>query len=417
MPIGKIDPALAEVEAFDKNLGLSLDKGSIEPSETINQNKSSYVGYTNISMDSRMEDLATMVDYFGVMPTIDEMVRRDLPEKGIYGPTAAHVIEEVHVPLNLAYVTFTTGSSSFQNVVGVTHQEIDSRILATHRALQMAGVKPGAKAVISYAPLVNVFPAAALRKYGLTWSFPKRSSRDALILSLVTNRPDILFGESRFLRATVIDSERLGYADLLPRDLTVFCAGTTLDLEFLPVAEKYGWKLHDLYGCQEFGWLTLDGRPLRDDLVFAPSPVGSEYREVVVGGLPMADSCPFSASGHTLDSRGSLITYRRRRTNPEYEVLVAATTVSNQGSLERITRSILRTKARIFKIKPDAVYGATETVLELVSGDINLTGEPVKPVITLTGPKETGFFDLMVQAQREYQENSKTDPTWIKGRN
>jgi hypothetical protein len=45
-------------------------------------------------------------------------------DKGIAGPTAAHVIEEIHTPLNLALVTFTTGSSAFQNIVGVTQNEL-----------------------------------------------------------------------------------------------------------------------------------------------------------------------------------------------------------------------------------------------------------------------------------------------------
>ncbi|MFQ9936695.1 MAG: hypothetical protein ACLRXQ_12685 [Phascolarctobacterium faecium] len=40
-----------------------------------------------------------------------------MADKGIAGPTAAHVIEDVHTPLNLAYLTFTTGTSAFQNIV------------------------------------------------------------------------------------------------------------------------------------------------------------------------------------------------------------------------------------------------------------------------------------------------------------
>ncbi|HCL5072350.1 TPA: acyl carrier protein, partial [Salmonella enterica] len=64
------------------------------------------------------------------IPSLEEMPRRTLVEKGIAGPTAAHVIEEIHTPLNLALVTFTTGSSAFQNIVGVTYSELPLRVAA-----------------------------------------------------------------------------------------------------------------------------------------------------------------------------------------------------------------------------------------------------------------------------------------------
>lgn len=73
------------------------------------------------------------------IPSLEEMPRRTLAEKGIAGPTAAHVIEEIHTPLNLALVTFTTGSSAFQNIVGVTHSELPLRIAAGKRALAGSG--------------------------------------------------------------------------------------------------------------------------------------------------------------------------------------------------------------------------------------------------------------------------------------
>ena len=69
------------------------------------------------------------------IPSFEEMPRRTLNDKGIAGPTAAHVIEEIHTPLNLALVTFTTGSSAFQNIVGVTHDELALRTAAGKRAL------------------------------------------------------------------------------------------------------------------------------------------------------------------------------------------------------------------------------------------------------------------------------------------
>ena len=37
-------------------------------------------------------------------------------------------------------------------------------------------------------------------------------------------------------------------------------AGTPLDLELLPVAQELlQAEVHDLYGCQEIGWLAMDG--------------------------------------------------------------------------------------------------------------------------------------------------------------
>ena len=367
-------------------------------------------------MPQRLDELAELVDSLGTAPTLADMPRRTLEDKGIAGPTAAHVIEEAHVPLNLAYVTFTTGSTAFQNIVGVTYQEIESRIAASRKAFAMAGVKEGARALVTYAPLANVYPAKAFADHGITWEFLPRSSRDALILALGRDRPDFLAGESSFLRATLIDAASLGYADLMPRDITVFCSGTPLDLEFLPVAEKYGWKVHDLYGCQEFGWLTLDGVPLRDDISFAPSPRGELYREIVVGGLPTADSCPYSESGHICNREGKIITYRRERTNPEFEVFVAATTFSNPTIVERAARTILRIKGRVVKLRPDIVFNAPATVLQLVSGAAVTADKAPEIAMTIEGPEKTRFFDIMVKAQSDLQNNAKTDPTWTKGR-
>ncbi|CAK7008776.1 MAG: ACP-SH:acetate ligase [Desulfovibrio sp.] len=365
----------------------------------------------------RLTELEMLIDDFGTAPTLAEMPRRSLADKGIAGPTAAHVIEEVHSPLNLAFVTFTTGSTAFQNIVGVTYQEIDARVAAAHKAFELAGVERGAHVLVTYAPLANVFPAKAFAEYGMTWKFLRRSSRDALILDLCRDKPNLLAGESSFLRATLVDAVSLGYEDLIPRGVTVFCAGTPLDLEFLPLAEKYGWKIHDLYGCQEFGWLTLNGVPLRDDISLAPSPIGENYREIVVGGLPLADSCPYSESGHVCDKNGKIITYRRVRTSPEYEVYVAATTFSNPTNLERAARTILRIKGRVVKIRPDIQCNADATVLQLVSGAPFLAGSAAPEIaMTITGPEKTKLFDIMVQAQVDLQNNAKTDPAWTKGR-
>ena len=75
-------------------------------------------------MNDPIAMLEWLVDAQQGIPTLAEMPRRTLSDKGIAGPTAAHVIEEIHTPLNLALVTFTTGSSAFQNIVGVTQNEL-----------------------------------------------------------------------------------------------------------------------------------------------------------------------------------------------------------------------------------------------------------------------------------------------------
>jgi hypothetical protein len=366
-----------------------------------------------------LRNLENMVEDFGTAPTLETVERRSLADKGIAGATAAHVIEEIHTPYNLAFVSFTTGSTAFQNIVGVTHAELPDRIDASVKAFSLAGVVQGSHALVTYAPLVNVFPVAALTRYGLTWNFPRRSSRDAFLLSLCLDKPNLVVGESSFIRASLADALSLGLASEIPREVIVFTAGTTLDLELLPLAELFGWLVHDIYGCQEFGWLTLDGIPLRDDISLIPSPREETYRELVVGGLPMADSFPVSKSGHVcrVSGRpaGEIITYRRHRTHPEYEVYIAATTLNSAETAGRVARTILRIKGRIVKVRPDVCISASATVLELVP---SVAGHEQCPeaAAVITGPEKTRMFDLMVQAQLNLQQTSKTDPTWNKVR-
>jgi hypothetical protein len=370
-------------------------------------------------MSSILRDLEIMVDEFGTAPTLETVERRTLVDKGIAGATAAHVIEEIHTPFNLAFLSFTTGSTAFQNIVGVTHAELPERAKASLKALMLAGVLPGSHILISYAPLVNVFPAAALTQHGLTWNFPRRSSRDAFLLSLCKDKPVVVLGESSFIRAALADACSLGLEGEIPRGIIVFTAGTTLDLDLLPVAEKFGWRVHDLYGCQEFGWLTLDGIPLRNDVSLIASPHHELYREVVVGGLPMGDSFPVSASGHVCrddgEPAGEIITYRRQRTHPEYEVYVAATTLGSAETIGRVARTIVRIKGRVVKVRPDVRLNAPATVLELVPGVAELGCCPDVATV-ITGPEKTLMFDLMVQAQLDLQQTAKTDPTWHKTR-
>lgn len=360
-------------------------------------------------------DLKVMVEELGGAPTIEEMPKRSLFDKGINGPTAAHVIEEVHSPLNLAYLTFTTGSSAFQNIVGITHAEMAQRIAAAQQALSRAGVKPKDKLLFTYPPLVNVFTRAALDQYDVKWGFLRRSSRDAFLAALYEEKPDVIIGESSFLRASLADAKAMGIATDLPQGKIIITAGTPLDLDLLPTAEEtISAQVHDLYGCQEFGWLMLDGVFLRDDLTLLQSTVeNKDYFEVVVGGLPTGDSFIVAKTGHICNQEGKVITYRRRRTYPEYEVFVRETTLSSSETIRRAARSILRIKGRVVKVAPDVKVAAPCTSLELrpaLGNSVHDKG------VVIQGPTKTALFDDLVKAQLAYQQSSKTDPAWRKER-
>lgn len=365
-------------------------------------------------MKSILEEISNMVKDFGSAPTFAEMPRKSLKDKGIAGPTAAHTIEEIHTPLNLAYLTFTTGSSAFQNIVGVTFAELPERIKASFEVLKRAGLKAGDKVLVTYPPLVNVFSGEAFKLYGLEWSFLVRSSRDAFLAALYEVAPKAVIGESAFIRTALEDAKHMGVAEDLPQNLVLLTAGTPLDLELLPLAkEVLNAEVHDLYGCQEFGWLCMDGVPVRDDLelVKLPQTMGQPMYELLVGGLPMGDSFPVTDSGHVCNKEGKIITYRRERTYPELEVIVKATTLTSVVTLSRVARSILRIKGRIVKISPDVKTGALNTILEL-KPDYITAGEQEGRLVT--GPGKTKFFDDLVQAQLDYQQKAKVDPTWIK---
>ena len=366
-------------------------------------------------MNDVLTGLEEAIELFGDAPTLDEMPRRGLAEKGIAGPTSAHVIEEIHTPFNLAYLTFTTGSSAFQNIVGVTHAEIPGRTAVARTLFDRLGTGPGTGMLVTYPPLVNVFSAESLRACGIEWSFLKRSSRDAFLVSACRDKPGIIVGESSFLRVSLEQAVTIGLKDAFPKGCRFLTAGTPLDQELLPIAESFGCQVHDLYGCQEFGWLTLDGRPLRDDVSLVASPRGPAYREFVVGGLPMGDSFIVSPSGHVCDREGRIITYRRERTYPEYEVVVTRTTAATADTVQKAARSILRTKGRVVKVSPDLETGAETTRLELVPG-LPGTDGLWQEGIAIEGPVATRLFEDLVAAQVDFQTSAKKDPAWIKRR-
>lgn len=365
--------------------------------------------------DRVISDLRETVEDLGISPTYEEMPRRPLEHKGCAGPTAAHVIEEIHTPLNYSYVSFTTGSTAFQNIAGVVAHEIPGRVRASVRAFEMMGLPRGSKMLVSYPPLVLVFPADALEEWGIKWSFLRRSSRDAFLLALMEDAPDVVIGESTFIKDSLDDARKLGLAGLLPRVSIILVAGTPLDLELPAVAnELLGAEVHDIYGCQEFGWLTLDGVPLRDDISLVPSPMGEHYRELVVGGMPMSDSFPVVESRHSLNPNGTIITYRRKRTYPDLEVTVLESPLPDSGVVERVGRTILRAKSRIVKCSPEVKVRQHRTVLRLepmVCGD----PRPEEPII-IEGPHKTELFDCLADAQVEYERTKKWDPAYAKGR-
>jgi len=366
-------------------------------------------------MSDQLTALEEALKAFGSAPMLEEMPRRGLADKGIDGPTSAHVIEEVHTPFNLAYLTFTTGSSAFQNIVGVTHGEIQGRHDVARTLFERLGTGAGSRMLVTYPPLVNVFSADALRAAGIEWSFLLRSSRDAFLVNACQEQPDIIIGESSFLRASLEQAVRLGLKAEFPKNCILLTAGTPLDQELLPIAQDFGYSVHDLYGCQEFGWLTLDGRPLREDISLVASPRGEAYRELVVGGLPMGDSFIVSASGHVCDPEGEIITYRRERTYPEYEVVITHTAAQAAGTVEKAARTILRIKGRVVKVSPDLQTGAAETRILLVPGLPGADGL-WQEGIPLQGPAATRLLDDLIQAQADLQKSAKTDPAWIKRR-
>ncbi|NLA07592.1 MAG: long-chain fatty acid--CoA ligase [Firmicutes bacterium] len=355
----------------------------------------------------------------GQVPTYEEMPRRTLTDKGACGPTAAHVIEEVHTPLNYAYISFTTGSTAFQNVVGVTLEEIPDRVAASLRAFKSAGISRGAKGLFTYPPLVLVFPREALKELEISISYLLRSTRDAFLLAVIEEKPDFIVGESAFINHALQDARKLGIESYLPPVSVIFVAGTPMDLDLIPTAkELLGARVHDLYGCQEFGWLTMDGVPLRDDITLLRSPLGTDYYELIVGGLPMSDSFPVSSKGHVLNSEGRIITYRRMRTYPDFEVWVLESPLPNAEVVQRVARTILRTKARIVKCSPKLKTGSDRTLLKLaLSVSTGNLGEDESDMAAfIEGPEKTRLFDVLGEAQVKYELEKVWDPAYTKRR-
>lgn len=360
-----------------------------------------------------LDEMALMVSEYSTAPSFEDMPTRKLADKLAAGPTSAHVIEEVHTPLNVAYVTFTTGSTAFQNIVGVTYSELPDRVAAGKAALERAGAVAGDKILVCYPPLINVFSRGSFDESGVEPVFLSHSSRDAFLVALCQERPHIIIGESSFLRVALEDAKKLGIWDLVPDNLSLLCAGTPIDMDLLPIAEEKGAEVHDLYGCQEYGWIALDGVPLRNDITLLPEEHegATEWGSLVVGGLPTGDSFPMSSDGHVLNPEGIILSYGRKRSNPELTVIVRECTAASPLTVERVTRTILRTKSVIVHVGPDLKCGASENVLELKS-----RWPENRLVAKISGPEKTALFSSILESQEQLQSQSKTDPLWMKAK-
>ena len=352
------------------------------------------------------ESWLQQVEDYRLGPSLAEMERRSLEKKGIAGPTFAHVIEEVHSPWNLAYLTFTTGTSAFQNPVGVTYEELPARKAASARAVKQAGISAGATVLVTYPPLVNVFGMHFFQEAGIRVQFLPRSSRDAFLAMLWEVRPEAVLGESRFLRNSLEMAEILGMEEQIRPDTIWLAAGSPLDLELQERLRRFpGAALHDLYGCQEFGWLAVDGVPLREDLLLVEKE-GLLYP--VVGGLPVGDGFPPSAQGHCLNPAGPLVTYRAVRGQTQWETILYETKARDRATAERAAKTILRLKGRIVHVSRNLVTGSDRTV----AGVRRFFEEQPEPAV-LCGAK-TGFLEEMLEAQKHYQSRAKNDPLWQK---
>ncbi len=337
-------------------------------------------------------------------PTFEEMPRLDLQSKYQDGPTSAHFVEEMHTPNILAFTTFTTGSSALPNPVGVTHEELPTRQEAARRVLEFCGVPEEARLIVCYPPLVSLFTPEVLREWRLSPEFLRRPNRDQLLEALLQPEPLWLVGESSFLRVTLATVSKLGLNDRLPRQLALLAAGTPLDPDLSAEAEAIGARLHDLYGCQEFGWLAVDGIPVRDDLTLVPvSPDKKARLTLLVGGLPAGDS--FLRGRHPLNKEGIIVSPSCQRLNGLWETRILAANARDRLTLYWLVRSILRLKAKLVRVDPRVALEHSVTELVVTNG------EPGVEYI-LKGPEQTRLFDELLAAQIRYQSRGKYSQSW-----
>lgn len=349
------------------------------------------------------------LDVFDFEPTIDTMPRQPLHERGLQGPSVAHKIEELHTPSNIAFTTFSTGTGSLQNVIGVVEEEIAARSRASMAAFEIIGLREDDSLLVTYPPLVNVFPVEALRARKIQVCYLHRSSRASLLEYLRHERPSAIIGESSFIYAAMKDAAVLGFDGVFDEHTQIITAGTPLNLDMYETARTRRIRVHDLYGCQEFGWIACDGIPLRKDLSFIP--VKKELHEVIVGGLPTGDCVPISESGHICNRNGRIITYRIERSPEELDVIIKASKLKSEDTVRRVAKSILRLKAKKVYVSPSLVVGAANTVLELKSSAYN---KNLSINVCIDSAEKTELFDAIADAQNLYQKNHRYNEVWSK---
>lgn len=365
-------------------------------------------GEDGVKKERKYGPLSWQIREFYAEPSLEEMRRRTLAEKGIDGPTNAHVIEEIHTPLNIACVTFTTGTSAFQTPVCITYQELDRRVKAGKLALKRAGIKSGDKILITYPPLINVFTKQALIEAGVRAEFLYRSCRDACLAALCENQYQAVIGESRFLKSTLAAASLLGLEKEVGRDMIVIASGTPFDMELLEVMEKNGLgpdRVHDLYGCQEFGWISLDGVLLRTDVSLLEWE-GTYH--VFAGGLSVGDCFPVCGKKHALNSQGILLSGSLRRSDVEWETILHRTTLNDRETTVRAARSILRLKSKVVRAAEDLKTKDSRSQVFVRP----VLGERILDEISYPGSTE--MLDDLLEAQVQYQKNGKSDPLWKK---
>ena len=341
---------------------------------------------------------------YGTGPLWEEMPRKSLENKIQNGPTAAHHIEEVHVPENYAYIACTTGSTAFQNLVAVTWEELPARIEAGVKALKMSGVPDGGKLLVTYPPLVAVFSEKAIENCHLEVSFIRRPVREAVLVSVIRDHPHAVIGESSFLRTVLEDAIRINIADQIPKDLILIAAGTPMDPALRDTAEKIGLsKVHDLYGCQEFGWISMDGQLLREDIFLMDGGREDGRKSLFVGGLPTGD-CFYTEKP---EKKPVIRTETRLREEHDPEVYILSSTAASIETVYHTVKTILRTKARILRADEHTLCKQDET-------RIAVTYKKTGKKAILEGPHNTRLFDDILRAQILYQKSHRENPAWNK---
>ena len=203
-----------------------------------------------------------------------------------------------------------------------------------------------------------------------------------------THRPATAAAPTRSIRSALQEALQSIFMKLLPPIVDGLGYATINDNAFVLVTEK--------------------GR--------VAAPQGGDWREVIVGGLPTGDSFPVATNGHLCNLQGKIQTWKRRRTTPEYDMVVMATTAHHREIVERTARTILRIKGRVCRVSTQLQTQASATHIRLYP--VTVPGEEAAKAapVDIIGPQATSQFDALLAAQRDLQQQAKNDPAWSKQR-